>query len=216
MAEELASGGFRWIKSRRSLERRDGAGRRERIRLQPSSWNRSGQLIEFAVAQLVVDDALLGDWRTARNLLTIVRGDSAVDTLCATSCYDLRPVGFQNTVILTRPESRAARLGALCDQVREIVLPWFASTRDPTRLVQDVPDALLGPCAFALDLVEFMISRDEPEQARLLIDRVLTSDPKQREAFEEGRALAREGSGSRPRWHTPATIGWASAVHRLA
>lgn len=212
MAEEFASDGFRWIKSRKSLERRDGAGRWERILLEPSHRNRTGVLIKFAVAQLIVEDTVLGDWRDANHLLTVIRGDSVVDTLCATSCYDLGRVGFQNTVILTRAESRVARLGALCDQVRQIVLPWFAGTRDPKRLVQAVPDALLGPFAFALDLVEFLVSRGEREQARLLIDRVLALEPQQQAAFEEGLALARDGSQSRPRWHTPEALGWSSAV----
>ncbi len=215
MAEQLATEGFRWIKTRKSLERRDQAGRRERIRLEPSYWNRSGTLIEFAVAQLIVDDAALGEWRTASHLRTVVRDDSVVDILCATSCYDMSRVGFRNTVILTQPESRPARLGALCDQVHDIVLPWFAATRDPARLVEAVPEALLGPFAFALDLVEYLLSRGEREQARLLIERVMALEPKQRESFQEGRALARQGSMSRPAWHTPATLGWSAAVHDL-
>jgi hypothetical protein len=215
MAEELASDGFRWIKARKSLERRDEVGRWERIRLEPSYWNRSGTLIEFAVAQLIVEDAALGRWRTANHLRTVVRGESVVNILCATSCYDMSRVGFKNTVILTQPESRAARLSALCDQVHDIVLPWFAATRDPARLVEAAPEALLGPFAFALDLVEYLISRGEREQARLLIERVTALEPKQRESFEDGRALARQGSMSRPAWHTPTTLGWSAAVHDL-
>jgi hypothetical protein len=200
------------VKSRKSLERRDGVGRWERIVLQPSHWNRSGAHVAFDVAQLIVRDARLGDWRTANHLLTVIRPDAAVDTLCATSCYDMGRVGFRNEVILTQAERRAGRLGALCDQVREIVVPWFVSTRDPARLAQAVPDALLGPFAFGLDLIEFLVSRNEREQARLLIERILAFEPKQRDAFEQGRALARQGSQSRPGWHTPATLGWTAAV----
>lgn len=213
MAEEFGSDGFRWIKSRKSLERREDAGRWERIRLEPSYRNRTGSYIKFAVAQLVVDDVVLGDWRDANHLLTVVRGDGVVDTLCATSCYDMARVGFNNTVVLTRADRRVVRLSALCDQMREIVLPWFASTRDPAGLVSAVPEALLGPFAFAQDLVEFLVSRGEREQARLLIERVLSFEPKQRAAFEEGRALARDGR--RPQWHTPAALGWSSAVLEL-
>lgn len=216
MAKEFASDGFRWIKSRKTLERRDSAGRRERIILEPSRWSRAGQFTEFAVAQLSVDDAVLGDWRNANHPLTVIRGDSVLDIVCATSCYDLHRVGFENTVVLTRPESRADRLGAMCDQIREIVLPWFASTRDPKRLAQAVPDALLHSSGFALDLIEFLVTRDEREQARLLIERVLAFEPKQRAAFDEGRRLAQEGIQSRPRWHTPESLGWSSAVLGLA
>lgn len=215
MAEEFASDGFRWIKSRKILERRDSAGRRERMMLSPGRYSRAGQFTDFAVAQLHVDDAALGDWRHVNHLLTVIRADLVLDIVCATSCYDLHRVGFKNKVVL-KPENRAARLGAMCDQIREIVLPWFASTRDPKRLAQAVPDALLGPFAFALDLVEFLVSRNEREQARALIDRVLAFEPKQRAAFDEGRRLAQEGIQSRPRWHTPESLGWSSAVLGLA
>jgi hypothetical protein len=93
MAKELATDGFRWIKTRKSLERRDEVGRWERIRLESSYWNRSGTLVKFAVAQLIVEDAELGKWRTANHRRTVVRGESVVNVLCATSCYDMSMVG---------------------------------------------------------------------------------------------------------------------------
>ncbi|MBD2895321.1 hypothetical protein amrb99_42560 [Actinomadura sp. RB99] len=54
------------------------------------------------------------------------------------------------------------------------------------------------------------------EQARLLIERVLELDRKQREAFPEGRHLAGQGLAGRPRWHTPQALGWTSAVLGLS
>jgi hypothetical protein len=180
--------------------------------LESSYHNRTGQLIKFAVGQLRVDDALLEEWRFTNHPRTVVRADSVLGIVCGTSCYDLTRVGFINKVILTSPEGRVARLGALCDQIKEIVLPWFASTRDPKRLVQAVPEALLGPFGFATDLVEFLVVHNEPEQARLLIDRVMAFEPKQRAAFDEGRQLAQDGIRSRPHWHTPETLGWSSAT----
>lgn len=216
MAEEFASDGFRWIKSRKSLERRDDAGRWERMSLEPSYRNRAGQLIEFAIGQLRVDDALLEEWRFTNHPRTVVRADSALGIVCYTSCYDLARVGFNNKVILTRPERRLACLGALCDQIREIVLPWFASTRNPKQLTHAVPEALLGPFAYATDLIEFLVVHNEPEQARLLIDRVVALEPKQRAAFDEGRRLAQDGIRSRPNWHTPEALGWTSATLGLA
>ncbi|KAB2369629.1 hypothetical protein [Actinomadura montaniterrae] len=216
MAEELRSDGFRWIKSRRCFERRGQGGRVERMTLEPSRHNRSGSFVRFAVAQLHVDEPDLGDWRTANHLLTVIRPDGALDVLCAASCYDLVRVGFRNMVGLTRPENRVARLRALCDQIRQIVLPWFASTRDPQQLAAIVPEALLGPFDFAPDLVEYLVLRGEREQARLLIERVLELDGKQREAFSEGRRLAGQGLAGRPRWHTPQALGWTSAVLGLS
>ncbi|MFI5495024.1 hypothetical protein [Actinoplanes sp. NPDC051859] len=164
---------------------------------------------------MTVEDVVLGKWRTANQLFTVVRHDDVVDTLCATSCYDMSRVGFQNTVVLTRSETRAARLKALCNQVHDIVVPWFMATRDPATLPEAVPEALLGPFAFTLDLVEFLLSRGEREQARRLVERVVALEPQQREAFEEGRALGADGSLNRPAWHTPETLGWCSAVHDL-
>ncbi|GAA3955391.1 hypothetical protein GCM10023085_42560 [Actinomadura viridis] len=71
-------------------------------------------------------------------------------------CHDLARVGFRNTVALTRPENRVAHLVALCEQIRQTALPWFAGTRDPQQLAALAPEALLGPFAFAPDLVEFL------------------------------------------------------------
>lgn len=216
MAEEFRPDGFRWIKSRRCFGRRGHGGRVERMTLEPSYHNRSGSFVTFAVAQLHVDEPDLGDWRTANHLLTVIRPDGALDVLCATSCYDLARVGFHNTVFLTRPDKRVAHLTALCEQIRQTVLPWFASTRDPQRLAALAPEALLGPFAFAPDLVEFLVLRGQREQARSLIERVLELDPKQREAFPEGRLLAGQGLAGRPRWHTPQVLGWTSAVLDLS
>jgi hypothetical protein len=216
MAEEFRPEGFRWIKSRRCFERRGHGGRVERMTLEPSRHNRVGSFVQFAVAHLHVNEPDLGDWRTANHLLTVIRPDSVLDLLCATSCYDMARVGFRNTVALTRPEKRVAHLVALCEQIRQIVLPWFASTKDPQQLPAIVPEALLGPFAFAPDLVEFLILREEREQARLLVERVLETEPKQREAFQEGRRLADLGLAGRPRWHTPQVLGWTSAVLDLS
>ncbi|GLY75001.1 hypothetical protein Airi01_032680 [Actinoallomurus iriomotensis] len=83
-------------------------------------------------------------------------------------------------------------------------------------MVQALPDALLGPFAYATDLIEFLVVHNQPEQARLLINRVMTLEPKQRAAFDEGRRLAQDGVRSRPRWHTPETLGWTSATLGLA
>ncbi|MFF5264266.1 hypothetical protein ACFY4C_35525 [Actinomadura viridis] len=158
----------------------------------------------------------LKDWRTANHLLTVIRPAGALGVLCATSCHDLARLGFRNTVALTRPEKRRSHLVTLCGQTRQTVLPWFASTRDPRQLAVLAPEALLGPFAFAPDLVEFLVVRGEREQARLLIERVLEIEPKQREAFQEGRHLAGRGLAGRPRWHTPQVLGWTSAVLDLS
>ncbi|MFD0692444.1 hypothetical protein [Actinomadura fibrosa] len=103
-------------------------------------------------------------------------------------------------------------MAALCDQIRQIVVPWFAGTRDPRQLAASVPQALLGPFAFAPDLVEFLVTRGEREQARSLIRRVLETEPTQREAFVQGRRLADLGLAARPRWNTPQVLGWTSTV----
>ncbi|MEW2357710.1 hypothetical protein [Spirillospora sp. NPDC029432] len=174
MAEEFRPDGFRWIKSRRCFERRGQGGRVERMTLEPSRHNRAGSFVRSAVAQLRVDESDLGDWRTANHLLMVIRPAGALDVLCATSCHDLAWAGFRNTVDLTHPETRVARLVALCEQNRQTVLPWFASTRDPQRLVALAPDALLGPFAFVPDLVEFLVPRGQRGQAR--VDRTRAGD----------------------------------------
>jgi hypothetical protein len=149
----------------------------------PSYYNRTGQHAGLSVVALSVDDQILAGWRMTHGRLTIVPGR---DTLCCTSCTGMRKAGFDHSAHLTRPEERAANLGVMCDQIHDIVVPWFASTREPAALPGLVPGALLGPFAFAVDLAGYLISRGEPDQARALIQRVLASEPMQRDAWSGG------------------------------
>jgi hypothetical protein len=209
MADQFSSDGFVWNKSRKTLERND-SGRRERLRFEGSRWNKAGILIEVSAAALDVSDQRLRHWRRANPGLTVERSDRVDDIVCWSSFYDMSRTPH---AILTRADTRVARLGAFCDHLRETAMPWFRGTREPAQLARAVPDALLAPFAFAQDLLEFLVSRDEREQARLLIERVLALDPGRQAAFAEGQELAR--CGERPRWHTPPTLGWSSFVLEL-
>ncbi|MEV6195723.1 hypothetical protein AB0M19_25350 [Streptomyces sp. NPDC051920] len=201
--------GFNWVSSRQSLERRR-AGRREVITLEKSKWNRSGQSIQFIVANLTVFDDGLAAWRRANPELTVRRPESVEAIVCASSFLD---TSSEHDVMLTRPEERWARLEQCATHLRGTALPWFAGSADPERLPQTVPDTLLTARGFAQDLIEFLISSGHHAQARELWKRVLERNAAHQQAFTAGQDMAR--SGEEPRWHTPEALGWSASVLRL-
>jgi hypothetical protein len=204
LAEML--GGFAWVRSRLSLERRT-EGRREVIGLAKSKYNRSGQLIEFMVVRLDVFDSELGAWRRANADLTVRRPESVESIVCAVSFLDLSREYF---VVLTHPDTRAAKLEQFAAHLRGIALPWFASSADPQYAAQAVPDALLKPWGFAQDLMEFLVSAGQDAEAHALWARVRELNPSNQEAFMAGHDMAQ--SEERPRWHTPEAVGWSASV----
>ncbi|MFG2823467.1 hypothetical protein ACGFX4_29085 [Kitasatospora sp. NPDC048365] len=202
-------GGFGWVRSRQSLERRE-AGRREVIQLEKSKWNRSESLIKFTVTSLTVFDEGLGAWRRANPELTVGRPEPVESIVCATSFLDMSRQYF---VVLTRPEDRPARLEQFAAHLRETALPWFAATADPDQAAPAAPDALLTAWGFAQDLFEFLVSTGHHAQARMLWERVQKQNPTHQHLFAAGRAMAE--TGQRPRWHTPEALGWSASVLEL-
>lgn len=202
-------GDFEWARSRQSLERRD-AGRCEVIQLEKSKWNRSEGLIKFTVTSLTVFDDGLGSWRRANPELTVDRPESMESIVCAASFLDMSRRHF---VVLTRPDERPARLEQFAAHLRETALPWFAATADPEQAVLMTPDDLLTAWGFAQDLLEFLISTGHHAQARMLWERVQKQHPAHQQSFAAGRAMA--GTGERPRWYTPETLGWSASVLEL-
>jgi hypothetical protein len=202
-------GGFVWVRSRLSLERRT-EGRHEVIRLAKSKYNRSGHLIKFIVESLTVFDNELGAWRRAHAGLTVRRPESVESIVCATSFLDMSSKYF---AVLTHPDTRVAKLEQFADHLRETALPWFASSADPHYAARAVPDALLTPWGFAQDLMEFLVSAGHDAEAHALWARTRELNPNHQQAFMAGHDMAQ--SDGRPRWHTPEAIGWSASVLSL-
>ncbi|MER7514018.1 hypothetical protein ABTX82_37735 [Streptomyces lavendulae] len=198
--------GFRWVRSRHSLERQESA-RREVLQLEKSKWNRSGHLIKFTVTSLTVFDDDLGRWRRANPELTVRRPESVESIVCASSFLDLPG---QHFVVLTQPEERPTNLQQFAAHLRNTALPWFASTADPEQIAWAAPDPLLTGWGFAQDLVEFLVSTGRHPQAQALWKRVQEHQPAHQQAFAAGRAMAR--TRERPRWHSPEALGWSASV----
>lgn len=208
IAGQLGSEGFAWIKSRKYWERRCGS-RQDRITFASSYDNRVGVYIGMWPEALQVMDAVLGAWRDANPEMTFVRPGSVHAIACASSYIDLAP--GHSRVDLTKPTARLERLAFAVNQLRETALPWFASTVEPGRLAETVPDRLLA--GFAVDLVEFAISHGEREQARQLVERAVALGSPLHSEFGLGREMA--SRGERPRWHTKSALGWSSAALQL-
>lgn len=206
LAVQIGDGEFRYSPSMRVLARQS-AGRVESMRIESSHSNRTGRLIEVTVANLEVSDDALRTWRRRNPQLTVERGRLEGGIVCAMSFYD---IAKQTRLVLTVPDTRVSQVAAFAGYLEQVALPWFAATADPVRLAETAPDALLTPWGFAVDLIEFLVSRDEREEARRLIERVLELDAAQRAGFQEGRQAARQGQ--RVRWHSALSLGWSSEM----
>lgn len=206
MAYRLRGEGFRWLRSRTSLERRID-GRLERMRLESSRWNDAGKLIRFSVVSLEVFDEGLKAWRRSNPDLTVERPDSMEGIVCATSFLD---ISREANALVTLPENRIENVDKLCGHVKEVALPWFRSVEDPEELASTVSDALLRPTGFGQDLLELLVSRGLLREAESLIERATLLGESHRDSFSEGRELAI--SGGRPSWHSKQALGWSSEV----
>lgn len=206
MEYRLEQDGFRWLKSRTSLERRLD-GRLECMRLEGSRWNKVGKLIEFSIVSLEVFDEELETWRRSNAGLTVERPGSVEGIVCATSFLD---ISREAKAIVTLSANRISVVDSLCEHVKDVAFPWFNSSGIPETLAATVPDALIRPTGFAQDLLEFLVSRGLAEEARLLIQRFLDLGESYREAFSKGRDLA--VNGGRPSWHSPQALGWSSEI----
>ncbi|GAB2585469.1 hypothetical protein Aab01nite_52840 [Paractinoplanes abujensis] len=116
-----------------------------------------------------------------------------------------KPLGAEWT-----PAHRIADAGTLVADLATAAVPWLAATRDPRALPEAVSDGLLRPWAFAQDLLEYLVSQDQPGPAEALIGRYLSISAAHQESFAEGRRLAR--AGRRPDWHTTPAFGWSCEV----
>jgi hypothetical protein len=210
LAVQLGQGDFQYWPTHKLLQRR-AAGRLERMRIEGSYRNRAGRLIELTVANLEVSDDTLRTWRKDNPQLTVERSASVSGIVCATSFYD---IAKEPRLVLTAPETRAARVAAYADCLQRVAMQWFAASSEPSRLAETAPDALLTPWGFAVDLIEFMVCHGQRGEARRLIERVLELGPVHRAGFEEGRQAARHGQ--RVRWHTAPSLGWSSVMLGLS
>jgi hypothetical protein len=217
MTGRLASGGFRWLKSRKDLERRGWRPAEDDLG-PPGEVEPVRGPVELKIGILNMQDADLRAWRRANPVRTGVRGDVQDDWVCRSDMYRLRSRSipefspdtnlFDARAVLTRNQNRVARLNELCDRIVETAVPWFASTIDPRPSSRQHrrPDLVLqrlGPGR----------AGGQPGQARALVDRFVALGPEQRDAFERRRNLA--NCGERPRWHDPAAVGWSSVVPGL-
>ncbi|MFG2006152.1 hypothetical protein ACGFNU_44085 [Spirillospora sp. NPDC048911] len=203
LAARMAAEGFAWLRSRGTLQRVEG-DRMEQIHLQNSRSNRAGEQVMFNVV-LNVRDRRLAAWRGAHPDSALREGSD--DWVCGHPLGSLVDSMFGGHLGLTHPVQRLERMEAFVGRLRQVAMPWFDSTADPSRLVTDVPDLTLG--FDTSDLLEWLISRDEQGQARALLERWMALYPSNPADFEAGCELARR-DGERPPPGCGEAPGWTA------
>jgi hypothetical protein len=206
LAANLADEGFVWLKSRGTLQRRDGPWI-EQIHLQNRKWNRTGELIEFG-SVVNARDRDLRKWRQANPDLAFHDDD----WVCGHQFGYIVGSLEHGDVDLSHPEQRLQRLGDFLAKIRRAAVPWFASLRDPARLGQQVDNLSLS--AHPSSLIEFAMSRNEYDQARQIVRRWLAISPAHPARFAAGRELAQRGEKPGV-MNRAGEVGWTSTVLQL-
>jgi hypothetical protein len=153
-------------------------------------WNRTGESIEFS-SVLNVRDRGLRRWRRAHPEITEPHEGVNDDWLCGHPFGNLVGSFRDGLVDLTYNDRRLQSLEEFVGKIRQFALPWFASTADPTVVVDQVPDQTLR--LYASDLVEWLVYLGERASALALIERWLSLDPAHIGYFRGGRDLVSMG-----------------------
>lgn len=205
LSAELADAGMVWLRSCQDLTRKAGL-RTDRIHLQGSRRNRTDEFVRFD-ATLTTHDHGLAAWRRANPELTsnpsARRGQVAGIKLG--TLLKSHPAGG---VVLTDRARREQCLVKFADDVRTAAFPWFDAVASISDL-DAVPRATFD--WFAVDLVELLISRGRPAEARTLVEHWLSLGDYRPEAYHQGREDAERGirPGATRRAHL---LGWSSTV----
>jgi len=173
LADELGDG-FRWASTRHALQLVRGSKTYEVV-LQPSKWNRAGELTHASLSVTVRDKALAA-WRRRRREATMRKRSADVVWTCDFVNIDpdthdvelfgnLREAGG-GTGLLSLPQL----LGVL----RERIVPKLELFESPARVAKELPDTWLVRTG---TIVEWATSLGDVESARVISTRTAKAHP---------------------------------------
>jgi hypothetical protein len=211
--------GWRWVKSRRTVEVRDGP-LLLRLILQSSTWSRAGVATWVSARVSVLDDDLRA-WRLARPDETVFPASGVLPFACNTMLASVEE-GLGNLECSGLPQSppapRAIGKSGFASAFRERVLPVLGLFRSSHLVATGLPDSWLT--AVDSGMIEHALSRDDRESAALLVRRRMERPLFLHETWSERIGWFRDGwegapgSGQSPQYG-PAALGWLSRVHGL-
>lgn len=175
--------------------------------LQGSSRSRAGQGTSVSV-QVIVEDEGLHRWRQEHRVV----GHRVDGEVVGTNLVNLVPsavtVELYGQLRGVAPQILA--LPDLAEALRDKVLPVLPCPRSPAEAVLGLPERWwLEPHG----LVEWALSRGDPDSARQMVKRYLARNPGSIEAFQEG--LANAGHVPDPVYNPDTALGRLAAVMGL-
>jgi hypothetical protein len=184
LAHELGIG-FRWASARHALQVDRGSKTYEVI-LQPSRWNRAGELTHASL-RVTVRDKAFAAWRRRQSEGTMRKG--AADVVWTCDFINIDPdicnVELFGTLREVGDGVRLLSLPELLDAIRTQILPKLELFESPARVANDLPDTWLVHTA---TIVEWATSLDDSESASVVAARTRKAHPEWTRISETGPA----------------------------
>jgi hypothetical protein len=216
LAAEL---GWRWVKSRRTAETRNGT-LVLRLILQSSTWSRAGAAT-WASARVSVLDDDLRDWRVPRPEQTVFPASHVLPFACDTMLPAVEP-GLQvlecSGLPQPSPAPRTVSVSEFAARFRERVLPVLGLFGSSRLLAAELPGSWLA--TIDSGMVEQSLARRDRQSAAALITRHMERPLRGHQTWADRIGGFRHGWDSapgsgRPPQHGTGALGWLARVHTL-
>jgi hypothetical protein len=216
LAAEL---GWRWVKSRRTAEARDGP-LVLRLILQSSKWSRAGVATWVSARVSVLDDDLRA-WRVTRPDETVFPAGRVLPFACNTMLSSVEPALLSlecSGLPQPPPAPRTISTRAFAARFRERVLPVLGLFGSSRLLASQMPDSWL--MTIDSGTIEQALARHDRESAAALIGRHMERPLRGHQTWRDRIGGFRHGWESAPGEDRPPplgtpALGWLARIHNL-
>lgn len=173
LADELGDA-FRWASTRHALQAVRGSKTYEVV-LQPSKWNRAGELTHASL-RVTVRDKGLAEWRRRHREYMMRKGSADAVWTCDVLNIDpeIHDVELFGNLREAGGGAGMLSLPELLSVLRERILPKLELFESPARVAKDLPDTWLERTA---TIVEWATSLGDGESARVISSRTAKAHP---------------------------------------